>query len=193
VSALVKHFIETGSLDEYLELSDKDDGVDTLTLDARLCIDESGYGNQTSAEAAIPHAEIESSAPYQPFHTDRRVSLLEYTSLEHTSIRPKQDMGLGRGAAGTKGSSQAAWAFGQEITAVRLSMGHPAISHDDDGGEHRALPASAMERVLRMAPNDDEIVVTTRKRRHRQGDRVDADDGFFEDDCEVLDFADQRV
>jgi len=60
-------------------------------------------------------------------------------------------------------------------------------------GDMRALPASAMERVLQhVGDNDEQIVVTTRRRRG--GGRTDLeDDGFFEDDCEVLDFADQRV
>lgn len=54
-----------------------------------------------------------------------------------------------------------------------------------------ALPQSAMERVMQYG-DAEQIVVTTRRRRGgRQGDGDE--DGFFEDDCEVLDFADQRV
>jgi hypothetical protein len=209
VSGLVKHFIEVGSLDEYLELSDRDDGANTLTLETRPRVVEPNM----SAEAAIPHAEIESSAPYQPFHTDRRVSLLEYqpgaaTLSEHMSglslsrnAPPRKNKDRTPGQQSTsftqapKGlTSSKAWSFGRRIPAVRLELGHPPLGQRnfflDD--EHRALPSSAMERVMHMAPNDDEIVVTTRKRRHHQGTGLD-EDGFFEDDCEVLDFADQRV
>jgi hypothetical protein len=60
----------------------------------------------------------------------------------------------------------------------------------------RALPASAMERILQRTAGEDEdgaqIVVTTRRRRGAAVSALD-EDGFFEDDCEVLDFADQRV
>jgi hypothetical protein len=48
-----------------------------------------------------------------------------------------------------------------------------------------------MERVMKVG-DEEQIVVTTRRRRGaRQGDPDE--DGFFEDDCEVLDYADQRV
>ncbi|RAL58305.1 hypothetical protein DID88_006417 [Monilinia fructigena] len=36
------------------------------------------------AESSIPQAEIESNAPYQPFHTDRRVSLQVYSDERAT-------------------------------------------------------------------------------------------------------------
>jgi hypothetical protein len=58
-----------------------------------------------------------------------------------------------------------------------------------------------MERVLRVTDSTEEmeqIVITTRRRKgiSRTGteNSGDADEeGFFEDDCEVLDFASQRV
>ena len=89
------------------------------------------------------------------------------------------------------------WAFGQPITAIKLDLGHPTMTDEDLANNEleasRALPASAMERFLHRGEDDDEIVVTTRRRRGagRLGDPDE--DGFFEDDCEVLDFADQRV
>jgi hypothetical protein len=199
VSSLVKHFLESGTLDDFLELSDRDrdrdndDGggmmsANTLTLDPT----RGGARCGMTAEAAIPHAEIESSAPYQPFHTDRRVALLEARPAPPALIERMSGLSLG-GSQGRQGVSSLsplpkAWAFGRALPAVRLTPVHA------DDGQHRALPTFAMERVMHMAPNDDEIVVTTRKRRHvarAQGDGDD--DGFFEDDCEVLDFADQRV
>jgi hypothetical protein len=47
----------------------------------------------------------------------------------------------------------------------------------------------------------EQIVVTTRRRKTKtphqsvlaEGDQVGNDDGFFEDDCDVLDFAEDRV
>jgi hypothetical protein len=38
----------------------------------------------------------------------------------------------------------------------------------------------------------EQVVVTTRRRRV-QRDGEAAEEGFFEDDCEVLDFAEDRV
>lgn len=171
------------------------------------------------AASSIPHAEIESSAPYQPFHTDRRVALFEYG--------PGQSGfgGVFGGAPGGDSGSvvltQRPWAFGQPIATVRLDVGPDHGGHDDDyeqqpvdqpgmaaaGPGGRALPAAAMERVtMRLGGGNaalhsgagvdggEQIVVTTRRRRgaSRNNSTVD-DDGFFEDDCEVLDFADQRV
>ncbi|KAK4123863.1 hypothetical protein N657DRAFT_431016 [Parathielavia appendiculata] len=168
-----------------------------------------------SAESSIPQAEIESSAPYQPFHTDRRVALfelgpsqqdvdvttlvatasLEETSPEHTSRRKKTSRQAQiRGTSASK--SSAAWAFGQPIQATKLDMGLPHLLDDASFNlpldASRALPASAMERILQRTGDDDaQIVVTTRRRRGAAP--AQEDDGFFEDDCEVLDFADQRV
>jgi hypothetical protein len=92
--------------------------------------------------------------------------------------------------------------FGQPIQSTKLDLGVPQLLDDDSlfGGHNipldasRALPAAAMERILQRTAGDDDaqIVVTTRRRRGAVPALPD-DDGFFEDDCEVLDFADQRV
>ncbi|KAI2630811.1 hypothetical protein GGR54DRAFT_171453 [Hypoxylon sp. NC1633] len=186
-----------------LDLNNQDhEGGNTLVFNPRPHLVDSDY----SPEASIPQAEIESSAPYQPFHTDRRVGLYVYgdesardplaslshlldtTTLDETPRRSKRRQ--------PTAPSKQSWAFGQSVDAVRVnavsaSLIDEDISHSVD--DHRALPASAMERVLQVGENDEQIVVTTRRRRG--GNRSpDADeDGFFEDDCEVLDFADQRV
>jgi hypothetical protein len=90
-----------------------------------------------------------------------------------------------------------AWAFGQPINATKLDLGLPAVTEEElfniASGDLRALPSSAMETVYRQVGDAEQIVVTTRRRRG-PGRGADPDeDGFFEDDCEVLDFADQRV
>ncbi|KAK7908647.1 hypothetical protein PG985_015950 [Apiospora marii] len=203
-------------LEEDLEITPGDfEGGNTLVLKPR----SRPHELELSPEASIPQAEIESSAPYQPFHTDRRVALFEYSVtdsdptvaaitqlMDSTSLEEAQAPNRGKSskkkqkaqstkAAKATGKSEA-WAFGQSIAAVKIETG-PPISVEDDFSEstadHRALPASAMERVMQVGENDEQIVVTTRRRRG--GNRVsDAEeDGFFEDDCEVLDFADQRV
>ncbi|KAI9646187.1 hypothetical protein NHQ30_005627 [Ciborinia camelliae] len=157
----------------------------------------------SGAETSIPQAEIESNAPYQPFHTDRRVSLCVYyhekatpsSSSIHTTGSTENNV--------TK-SSKGAWAFGGPIRNVRLDVGPPQITEDDyeTSSYHRALPSSAIERVMRIADSSHEdmeqIVVTTRRRKGASPNGAispsnEDEEGFFEDDCEVLDFASQRV
>lgn len=173
--------------------------------------------------SAIPQAEIESSAPYQPFHTDRRVSLYESgadstadgeggtvppvlvtnTTVDEASAPPpapssKEKRKQQHQQQVTKRpEASEAWAFGQPINATKLDLGLPAVAEAETfnvaSDETRALPSSAMETVYRQVGDAEQIVVTTRRRRG-PGRGADPDeDGFFEDDCEVLDFADQRV
>ncbi|KAI0180985.1 hypothetical protein GGR52DRAFT_13965 [Hypoxylon sp. FL1284] len=186
---------------EDLDFNQDHEGGNTLVFNPR----PESPGLDYSAEASIPQAEIESSAPYQPFHTDRRVGLYVYDDESSTDLfsgvshlRDAASDAVPARSQRRHGqtSSQKPWAFGQSVPAVRVNA-IPANLIDEDISDsvddHRALPASAMERVLQVGENDEQLVVTTRRRRN--GNRsADADeDGFFEDDCEVLDFADQRV
>ncbi|KAL2074820.1 hypothetical protein VTL71DRAFT_8599 [Oculimacula yallundae] len=161
-------------------------------------------------ESSIPQAEIESNAPYQPFHTDRRVGLHIHSEKEaiissspsvSTLITPPP------ATAGSKVSqnSQARgpWVFGGPIHATKLDVGPPHNPDDefDLSASHRALPTSAIERVFKVTDSMEDmeqIVITTRRRKgisragpDNTGDGLE--EGFFEDDCEVLDFASQRV
>ncbi|KAH6653982.1 hypothetical protein BKA67DRAFT_517900 [Truncatella angustata] len=207
LAPIVKRLIEP---EEDLELTNPEfDGGNTLVLNPR----PSPGKLDLSPEAAIPHAEIETSAPYQPFHTDRRVALFEYsveagqtslaavtqlldeTTLEEYSATPRKSKK--KQQQGKSAVKSAAWAFGQAMTAVRIDVGIPVAMEDDLSSssldEHRALPASAIERVMQRGDNDAQIVITTRRRRGGNRTADGDEDGFFEDDCEVLDFADQRV
>ncbi|KAF7902128.1 uncharacterized protein EAF01_007426 [Botrytis porri] len=183
-----------------------DDVLETLTRDAgenwKVRQVSTRVSPLSGAESSIPQAEIESNAPYQPFHTDRRVSLHNYShgktkSSSSTSTSDSSDNVMAD-------SSKKAWAFGGPIRSVRLDVGPPQLTEDDyqASSYHRALPSSAIERVMRVADSNHEdmeqIVVTTRRRKGassngapRPGD--EDEEGFFEDDCEVLDFASQRV
>ncbi|KAG6219032.1 hypothetical protein E4U50_007146 [Claviceps purpurea] len=252
VAPMIRQIMELGAADEYLELSDADmEAENTLTL--RRPGEGPGGGVHYVLGATIPQAEIESSAPYQPFHTDRRVSLWKYggggstggvvrgrgqevvvvvaavddaslptvTAMEKKKKRMKttmtttkkkfpgaeygstlegeRDRDRERERESASPVSECAWAFGQPISSVKLDVGvssAAAAAHEEDSvgpDDHIALPQSAMERVMQYG-DAEQIVVTTRRRRGggRQGDGGD-EDGFFEDDCEVLDFADQRV
>ncbi|KAH8166151.1 hypothetical protein CIB48_g2083 [Xylaria polymorpha] len=188
---------------EDLDLSNPDhDGGNTLVLHPRPRLAEL----DRSPDAAIPQAEIESNAPYQPFHTDRRVGLHVCKGENHEDglssvIRHMQSATLDDAqrppvSRDKKSVVGQTWAFGQPISTIKLDLGLPIVIDEDVSNsidDHRALPVSAMERVLQVGENDEQIVVTTRRRRGG-GRAVGGDeDGFFEDDCEVLDFADQRV
>ncbi|KAG6026646.1 hypothetical protein E4U19_002526 [Claviceps sp. Clav32 group G5] len=255
VAPMIRQIMELGAADEYLELSDADmEAENTLTL--RRPGEGTGGAVHYVLGATIPQAEIESSAPYQPFHTDRRVSLWKYgglgsagvvvrgrsqdeavdaslptttamekkkrmkttTTTSTTTKKKKKFPGAEYGSTlegegererereregeGETASpvSECAWAFGQPIPSVKLDVGvssssSAAAAEEDSVGpdDHIALPQSAMERVMQYG-DAEQIVVTTRRRRGggRQSGGGD-EDGFFEDDCEVLDFADQRV
>ncbi|CAG9972182.1 unnamed protein product [Clonostachys byssicola] len=210
IAPAIRQILDLGMPDDVFNLSDRDlEAENTVTLPRpRMRADDQSF------EAAIPQAEIESSAPYQPFHTDRRVALCEYTrqgdpggmdslvaDLENVEITenspPKKKKGKQQSSTPNnqikKAGIASAWAFGQDIPVVKLDLGILPITGDDgfEGLDDQALPPSAMERVMEYG-DQEQIVVTTRKRRTaRQGDAEG--DGFFEDDCEVLDFADQRV
>jgi hypothetical protein len=204
LSPLVKNILDP---DEYLDFAEKDydEGDNTLVLNQPA---QRTRTHGRGPESFIPQAEIESSAPYQPFHTDRRVglyetepsqqgpditSLMAATSLEETSPEPSTGRKKGQKPNQTQSDQ---WVFGEPIQATKLDLGLPSLPEDDSFSipldSSRALPASAMERILQRTGDDDaQIVVTTRRRRGTAPAKDD--DGFFEDDCEVLDFADQRV
>ncbi|KAK1751756.1 hypothetical protein QBC47DRAFT_75366 [Echria macrotheca] len=209
--------------DEYGDFSEKDHdaGNNTMVLQTRA----KAPAHDTSADSSIPQAEIESSAPYQPFHTDRRVALFEIgalplqntvasisailagTSLEdvpdQSPARRKKAGKLGQVQRPTEAEPSTSspvpglWAFGQPVKATKVDLGLPLTDEESfniGSEEMRALPASAMERIMQRTGDDDaQIVVTTRRRRGAGHAAGQEDDGFFEDDCEVLDFADQRV
>ncbi|KAL3423665.1 hypothetical protein PVAG01_05412 [Phlyctema vagabunda] len=159
----------------------------------------------SGTDSSIPQAEIESNAPYQPFHTDRRVALhiisdksrMTQNASGSTLLSPSNQDGV---KANHKAKSKTTWAFGGPIGTIKLEVG-PSPTTDDEYDapfDHRALPSSAIERVSRKAEDDDQIVVTTRRRKGSSrigttsGEEID-EEGFFENDCEVLDFASQRV
>ncbi|KAF7879254.1 hypothetical protein EAF04_000451 [Stromatinia cepivora] len=183
-----------------------DDVLETLARDTGDNWKARQVSNRVSppsgAETSIPQAEIESNAPYQPFHTDRRVSLHIYS---HETATPSCSASIsGSSDAIVTKSSKNAWAFGGPIRSVRLDVGPPQLTEDDyeTSSYHRALPSSAIERVMRIADSSHEdmeqIVVTTRRRKGASPNGAitpgnEDGEGFFEDDCEVLDFASQRV
>ncbi|KYK60168.1 hypothetical protein DCS_01303 [Drechmeria coniospora] len=208
VAPVVRQIMEMGAADENLELSDAEmEATNTTTVQARVRPAPPAHG----MDAAIPQAEIESSAPYQPFHTDRRVVLSEYVRDgpaahlspdsainahagldEQPSLKKKKKRQQLEADTEPATAAASAWAFGQDIPSIKRDRGLGALGADEAGPEdHLALPQSAMERVMQVGDEEQIVVTTRRRRRARPGDPDE--DGFFEDDCEVLDFADQRV
>lgn len=131
----------------------------------------------------LSYAELDTSLAYQPFHTDRRVNLYIYSD-EVTS------------AVSTIPQGTSTWVFGEPVPATKISVG-PTGHEDDDPGLGQATP-SRMENVISMKGNAEEgqqIVVTTRRKRSRkdEGTVAGTEDEIFEDDCEFLDFVEERV
>ncbi|KAK3366590.1 hypothetical protein B0H63DRAFT_536777 [Podospora didyma] len=162
--------------DEFFEFSDKelDAGNNTLNRESLQAASISSLLTATSLD------DVEPVAPRRRPAKGPRLP----PTQQLTSIGPSK-------------TQVGAWAFGQPIRASKLDLGLPHVPEEEtfniasDGS--RALPPSAMERILHRTGDDDQIVVTTRRRRGAAHSANQDDDGFFEDDCEVIDFADQRV
>ncbi|CAD6570237.1 MAG: hypothetical protein ASARMPREDX12_005003 [Alectoria sarmentosa] len=128
----------------------------------------------------LSYAELDTSLAYQPFHTDRRVNLYVYSD-EVTSADPTNSPGT------------STWVFGEPIPATQISVG--STGHEDDDADLEQVRPSRMENVISMKGNVEEgqqIVVTTRRKRSTK-DEMGAEDEIFEDDCEILEFAEERV
>ena len=125
----------------------------------------------------LSYAELETSAPYQPFHTDRRVDMSVYT--ESTSLDPHHF------------HSSEPWAFGEPIPTTKITMGSALDDHDESDTEAETL--GPMENIVSVegAGEGQQIVVTTRRKRGAKD--METEEDFFEDDCEVVDFAEERV
>jgi len=132
---------------------------------------------KTSKPTAHPlsFAEIETNPPYQPFHTDPRVKLFVYDNRQPSST-----------------TDQAPWAFGEPIPATKLDLGSAILDDVNGDGDENGL--AQMENVMTFLKRGEheleQVVVTTRRRR---GKGVVDEGEFFEDDCEVVDFAADRV
>ena len=133
----------------------------------------------------LSYAEIETNAPYQPFHTDRRIGLHVYSFDETLESDPHHLQ------------ETSPWVFGEDIPTTKVNVGSATfddLTHAESGLD--GLPAQ-MENLISLEGNEEEgqqVVVTTRRKRGKKGEVVgDEDEDFFEDDCEVVDFAEERV
>ncbi|KAE8387693.1 hypothetical protein ETB97_003652 [Aspergillus alliaceus] len=136
----------------------------------------------------LSQAEIETNAPYQPFHTDQRVSLYVYP--ETGSVDDSMTIPTGQ------------WVFGESLPMTRIHVRPFSAGGDDDETlhEHQLGSGGEMENLISLGNSTghpEEVVITTRrKKRHASSfpsTGSGGDDGFFEDDCDFLDFARDRV
>ncbi|KAH7078829.1 hypothetical protein BKA63DRAFT_591617 [Paraphoma chrysanthemicola] len=148
--------------------------------------------------APLSFSEIETNPLYQPFYTDRRVTRFVYSrpfaevqasSSEYQPPTPSLTSDLHHD------NDDSPWLFGEDVEAVRMSS--PA-AHTYDSGEDDLVAgvAARIENKLVLRDGEEEVeqvVVTTRRRRVRREGMEEDEEGFFEDDCEVLDFAEDRV
>jgi hypothetical protein len=155
--------------------------------------------------------EAETNPPYQPFHTDRRVILSSFADPDPSSPPSAHDILDSQAAIDARTEWTAdvlapwlreehhvdpaplietwpvdapeAWVFGEKIPATKVLQTHGAQdgewSDDEDAVENR----------IRVVEGEDgeQVLMTTIMRRGRE------EEEFFEDGCEVVDFADDRV
>jgi hypothetical protein len=157
-------------------------------------------GIKASGPSAAPlsFSEIETNPPYQPFYTDRRVTRFVYSrpiaevqasSSEYQPPTPCLTSNLHHD------NDDSPWLFGEDAEAIRVSS---SAAHTYDSGEDDLVAgvAARIENKLILRDGEEEVeqvVVTTRRRRVRREGAEEDEEGFFEDDCEVLDFAEDRV
>ena len=135
----------------------------------------------------LSQAEIETNAPYQPFHTDQRVNLY-ILSPESESSNSMIDLPTDQ------------WVFGDNLSMSKLHVRPVSPNGEDDAidSSEQNGYGDEMENLISLSNstgNAEEVVITTRRKKRRSSGFTSngMDDGFFEDDCEVLDFARDRV
>jgi hypothetical protein len=147
--------------------------------------------------APLSFSEIETNPPYQPFYTDRRVTRFVYSrpfaEVQASTTSEYQPPTPGLHTDLHHNNDDSPWLFGEDVEAVRVSS--PAAHAYDSGDDDLVAGVAArIENKLILRDGEEEVeqvVVTTRRRRvKREGED---EEGFFEDDCEVLDFAEDRV
>ncbi|POS83366.1 hypothetical protein EPUL_004790, partial [Erysiphe pulchra] len=119
-----------------------------------------------SIESSIPHAEIESNAPYRPFHTDKCVSLYTYNNLPLLSLNNSSDDEI-EGSPVISQNKISTWVFGRPIMTTEIDVGKQ--SYSENKTEHletsHELSSTASQSVMRIsdnADNSEHIIFATR-------------------------------
>ena len=149
--------------------------------------------SNTDTMHPLSFAEIDTNAPFQPFHSDRRVTVSIFNT-EKDEGKPSKK------SKKSKSTEPILWVFGDDIPTLTLNLHQQEAQAYEETG-------SIIYRETTLSKGNTEggeqIVSTTRRKKPKRGTSVhgesmlQADDelqeGFFEDDCDVLDFADNRV
>jgi len=145
--------------------------------------------------------EAETNPPYQPFHTDRRVSLLAFAE---PSIAPPRvpykdspaeefeqydldrqdyshDILIPHVREAHHIGDDGQWLFGKDIRGARTILEGGTGSSDD----LEMYSDDSIQNQVEM--QEGKLVMTTVRRKTRE------DEEFFEDGAEIVDFADNRV
>lgn len=160
--------------------------------------------------------EAETNPPYQPFHTDRRVGLFVYSEPDPVSPKSSSHNVLDDSQAAIESrvewqsdvlapwlhdvhhvdpssfidhwpvNTPDPWVFGMEVPSTRVLISSSANSNENASWSDDEDAAENQIRVIE-GEYGEQVVVTTVTRRGRE------DEEFFEDGCEVVDFADDRV
>ncbi|KAJ9661789.1 hypothetical protein H2198_001754 [Neophaeococcomyces mojaviensis] len=150
------------------------------------------HAGANSTTHPLSFAEIDTNAPFQPFHLDRRVTL---SVLEAKSQSVNAPSSTASSKHKSKSMADEQWAFGDEVLSTRLNI-HPAPGFDGD------THGSVIYRETSIANDADgrgELILSTTKRKKAKratkhlDDEGTAQEGFFEDDCDVLDSASDHV
>ncbi|EON63215.1 hypothetical protein W97_02442 [Coniosporium apollinis CBS 100218] len=144
----------------------------------------------------LAQAELETCAPFEPFHLDRRVKLFTYdtSGMVNENGEPQTQEQIIKSFHHVNDDSP--WCFGGDIPTAKVTLTacHPSKSVTGAHFEGEESLNAAVDCLTLGGGGDGEdmeVVITTRHRRPRGGQ--EGDDGFFEDDCEVLDLAEDRV
>jgi hypothetical protein len=160
---------------------------------------------QLSLEDSHPlsRAEIETNAPYQPFHSDPRVNLFVHSSCITPSKSQMRTGSVILHTPETAGTPER-WVFGNEIPATKLNLHLSTYESFDDGGDGGQASQIYRQTTTEGDGENEQIVSTTKPRKGKRGNASaslsggsggldDAEELDFEDDVEFLDYATDRV
>jgi len=150
------------------------------------------YAGPNSANHPLTYAEIDTNAPYQPFHLDRRVTLsvLEAEPRTTTSRASTTDS-----RHKVMSTTEEQWVFGDVVPTTRLTV--HAVSALDDHEHGSVIYRETSNMNDDMEGSERTIGITRRKKTKRETEQQNYEDrpqeGFFEDDCDVLDSTTDHV